>query len=153
MNGNRRTTHRRLRALAAAALATTLLLAACQTTTDNRREDEEEDPPPTTGTLGVTIAGLPTGADAAVMVTGPDAFERLLTADAVLTELAPGSYAVSADTVSVDGTEYLATINGAPAEVTAGGSNLARLAYATTALTAADAGDTLIAPATISNAT
>ncbi|MFA5594368.1 MAG: hypothetical protein WDA15_03695 [Trueperaceae bacterium] len=149
MNGNRRTNHRRLRALAAAALATTLLLAACQTTTDDRREEEEEEPPPTTGTLAVTIAGLPTDADAAVTVTGPGSFERLLTAGAVLAELTPGGYVVSAEPINVEGTEYLATVNGSPAEVTAGGNNLASVTYATTALAAPEDGDTLIAPAVL----
>jgi hypothetical protein len=60
----------------------------------------------TTGSLTVTIAGLPGGTVAAVDVTGPGGFARALTATETLTGLAPGSYTVTASPVSASGGQY-----------------------------------------------
>jgi hypothetical protein len=62
-----------------------------------------------TGALAVTVSGLPTGASAAVTVTGPNAFARTLTATGTLTGLAPGVYTVAAPTVVVNGDDWLAS--------------------------------------------
>lgn len=61
------------------------------------------------GRLTVTIGGLPAGfsssqndplaVNAAVSVTGPDGFSRLLTATTLLTQLTPGNYTVTAANV------------------------------------------------------
>lgn len=50
--------------------------------------------------LAVTVAGLPAGTAAAVTVTGPNGFERQLTASGTLTDLAAGSYTVTATGVT-----------------------------------------------------
>jgi hypothetical protein len=62
----------------------------------------------TTGSLAVTISGLPTGSAAAVTVTGPDGYNQLVTADGLLSDLTPGSYTVTAASVSSGGTTYSA---------------------------------------------
>jgi hypothetical protein len=62
----------------------------------------------TTGTLEVTVNGLPAGASAAVRVTGPDNFSAAVAGTTSLDHLAPGSYTVTADDVSASGTTYSA---------------------------------------------
>lgn len=59
-----------------------------------------------TGALAVVVAGLPTGSPGAVNVTGPNGFLRTLTATTTITDLAPGTYTVSADSLLVNGTMY-----------------------------------------------
>src|SRR6186713_2198983 len=73
-------------------------------------------PPPTTGSLGVRVSGLPGGAVATITVTGP-AFSRTVTATltehdsayAALTNLVPGSYTVSATSVTTSDGRYAPT--------------------------------------------
>ena len=64
---------------------------------------------PTRGSLEVTIAGLPAGQPAAVTVTGPGSTSRALTATATISDLRPGSYAVSALNVTAGGVAYVPT--------------------------------------------
>ncbi|MDP1861801.1 MAG: hypothetical protein Q8K82_24260, partial [Gemmatimonadaceae bacterium] len=54
----------------------------------------------TTGSLAVTVGGLPAGSAAAIVVTGPSGFSRTLSASETLTELAPGSYDITAPQVT-----------------------------------------------------
>ena len=63
----------------------------------------------TTGTLEITVTGLPAGASAAVGVTGPDKFSTAVTGTTSLDDLAPGSYTVTSNDVSANGTTYSAT--------------------------------------------
>jgi hypothetical protein len=61
----------------------------------------------TTGaSLSLTISGLPPGMAAAVTVTGPNAYDRAVTATTTLSGLAPGVYTVAAQTVSSAGAQY-----------------------------------------------
>lgn len=91
-------------------------------------------PAPDSGSLAVTIGGLPAGVAAAVTVTGPASYSRALTASATLTGLAPGAYAVNAASV-VQGTGT-GTISLAPTpatqqvQVRAGATASASVAYA-----------------------
>jgi hypothetical protein len=62
-----------------------------------------------TGSLAVTVNGLPGGVIANVTVTGPNAFSRAVTATSTLTGLVQGTYTVTAATVSHSGTTYTAT--------------------------------------------
>jgi hypothetical protein len=62
--------------------------------------------PTTGGSLRVTILGLPTGSAATVTVTGPGGFNQGLTSTQTLSQLAPGSYAVTASDVNVGGAQY-----------------------------------------------
>jgi hypothetical protein len=59
-----------------------------------------------TGGLTVTISGLPSGADAAVQVTGPGGFDQALTASATFPSLTPGTYTVTAATVTAGAEQY-----------------------------------------------
>lgn len=140
-----------LRAAVVAALATLLLLAGCQTTTDDNREDEGE--ADQLGTLEVSITGLPQGALAAVTVTGPNAFERQLTASTVLTDLEPARYDVIADAVEHGGSSYVASVNFSPIEVEAGRNGVATVRYATDELLAEEDGDSWVAPAVLARFT
>jgi len=62
-----------------------------------------------TGALAVAVTGLPASATAAVSVTGPDGFSRTLTGTATITDLAPGSYTVTAPPLTVAGISYAAS--------------------------------------------
>ncbi len=59
-----------------------------------------------TGGIAVAVLGLPTGASTTVTVTGPDNFSRTLTGTATITDLAPGSYTVSAPSLVVAGISF-----------------------------------------------
>ena len=59
-----------------------------------------------TGALAITVAGLPTGSTGTITVTGPNSFSRTLTATTTLTNLAPGTYTVSAASVTAGGLTY-----------------------------------------------
>jgi len=60
----------------------------------------------TTGALAVAVTGLPQGATGAVTVTGPGSFQQTLTATTTLTNLAPGTYTIAADSVVRSGFAY-----------------------------------------------
>lgn len=54
----------------------------------------------TTGSLTVTIGGLPTGVNASVQVTGPGGYSQQLTSSQTLTPLPVGDYTIAASTVA-----------------------------------------------------
>ena len=62
----------------------------------------------TTGSLAITISGLPAGSAAAVTVTGPNGYNQPMTASGLLSDLAPGSHTVTAVSVPFGGTTYTA---------------------------------------------
>lgn len=62
-----------------------------------------------TGAIAVAVTGVPDGTTPAVSITGPNGFAQSVSGTATLTDLAPGSYTVSAPAVSVNGTSYRAT--------------------------------------------
>ena len=64
---------------------------------------------PTTGSLAITIAGMPLGTDANVLVTGPN-FTRTLTASSIVSGLAPGSYTITARDVRSGSGTYRAAL-------------------------------------------
>ena len=63
---------------------------------------------PSSGTLAVSIQGLPGGSSAAVSVTGPGGYAQTVTSSQTLTSLAPGVYTVSASDVTVGTAPYQA---------------------------------------------
>lgn len=69
-----------------------------------------KDPAPTTGTLVVTITGLPSGANAFVRITGPDSYFRTLNSTETLEDLVPGEYIVRVDTILHENTKYGAAV-------------------------------------------
>ena len=94
----------RSRAVASILAAVALLGTGCST--DNSA------PPPTgpgTGALAVTVNGLPSGASASVVVTGPSGYSQGVTHTSTLTNLAPGDYQLTASTVASHDTNYVPT--------------------------------------------
>lgn len=99
--------------------------------------------PPPTGTLNVSVTGLPLGSQATVMVTGPGAYSKTLsvtgTGSTVVNTLnvAPGTYAVTAATGSDNGTtvpvEYDATPSSQSSIVTSNAATTASVAYSSRA--------------------
>ncbi len=65
--------------------------------------------PPTQGSLVVTITSLPTATSASVTVSGPSGYSTQLTSSQTL-QLAPGTYSVIANPVSVGGSNYYPTV-------------------------------------------
>ena len=82
-------------------LAAALLSAGCsgdRATTPTQPGD---------GALAVTVSGLPSGTSASVTVTGPASFSSTLTHSATLSNLVPGSYQLTASSVSASDASYL----------------------------------------------
>jgi len=83
------------------------------------------------GSLAVTVAGLPSGTDAAVTVSGPGGYSRQVTASETLSGLAPGQYTLTALPVS-DGTDqYSPAPSSQTATVGASGTASATVNYST----------------------
>ena len=62
-----------------------------------------------TGNLSVSVLGLPAGASAAVMVTGPDGYSQSVSATQTLSQLVSGTYTVVASSVTVGSVAYSAS--------------------------------------------
>jgi len=73
--------------LSVVTLLLAMVLAACSTT-------------PPTGSLQVTVSGLPNGVDGAVTVSGPGGYSHVVTATGTLSDLALGTYSVTAGLAS-----------------------------------------------------
>ena len=63
----------------------------------------------TTYRLVVTITGLPRGASAQVDITGPQSFDRLITATDTVSVSLPGTYTITAGVVQDSGMAYVVT--------------------------------------------
>ena len=74
----------------------------------------------TVGALAVTVAGLPAGANAAVTVSGPGNFSQPVSGTRTLSGLTPGTYTVTAQSVTHGGTTYTATASRPSVPVTVG---------------------------------
>jgi hypothetical protein len=85
---------------------------------------------PSSGSLSLTILGLPSGSTAAVIVTGPNGYSQAIPATQTLTPLPAGTYTVTASDVTVGATTYSG--NPATQTVTVGGSASASVAYTAT---------------------
>ena len=70
--------------------------------------DGTTDPGSTTGSLSLTISGLPSGTPASITVSGAGGFSRSVTATETLSGLAPGSYTVTAASVTASDGRYAA---------------------------------------------
>ncbi|HET9464750.1 MAG TPA: hypothetical protein VFO71_04390, partial [Gemmatimonadales bacterium] len=58
------------------------------------------------GNLSLSVAGLPSGSSADLTVTGPGGYTQAVTGSQTLTQLSPGTYTVSANSVTVGSTVY-----------------------------------------------
>ena len=107
-----------------------LLLACCLGLLAACGGGDDANPVPGSGSLNVTIGGLPAGVAAAVTVTGPASYSKLLTASGTLDGLAPGAYAVSAASV-LQGTASLVPVPATQqVQVNAGATASATVTYA-----------------------
>src|SRR5690349_17768004 len=61
---------------------------------------------PSSGSLAVSVSGLPAGAAGSIHVSGPGGFSRDLSTTTTLSGLAPGGYVVAASTVQAGGDTY-----------------------------------------------
>jgi hypothetical protein len=61
---------------------------------------------PSSGSLTVTVIGLPGGSSAAITVSGPGGFSQPVTGTQTLSQLTPGTYTVAAGSVMVGTEEY-----------------------------------------------
>jgi Metallo-peptidase family M12B Reprolysin-like len=62
---------------------------------------------PSSGTLNLSVLGLPTGSAAAVTITGPNGFSQQASATQSFTQLTPGNYTITASNVMVGSAEYI----------------------------------------------
>jgi hypothetical protein len=113
-------------------IAVLLLLTACGggTPTAPATPSAPITPPATTGTLGLTVGGLPTGTSAAITITGPASYSSTATATQDIASLTPGSYTVTAAAVTVGTTSYTATPATQTVAVTANTKVTATVTYA-----------------------
>jgi hypothetical protein len=82
---------------------------------------------PSTGSLKLTVGGLPTGTAAAISVTGPGGFSQTVSATQTIADLAPGAYTVAASDVIVSGTAYSATPGSQVVSVNGGSTTVGTL--------------------------
>lgn len=86
------------------------------------------------GFLELTIVGLPAGTDAAVTVTGPNAFTRAFTFSSTLSYLEEGTYTISARDVGSNLTTYSAVHASQTIAVADGLTSAASVTYASASL-------------------
>ncbi len=82
-----------------AALGAAFILSACKDSPSG----------PTTGSLNVTIGGLPAGLSGVVTITGPSSYTKTVTAGQMIAGLSPGSYTVAAANVTDASGTYAAS--------------------------------------------
>jgi hypothetical protein len=89
----------------------------------------------TAGSLTLTITGLPTGASAAVTVSGPGSFSQLVAATGTLTGLTPGSYQVTAAEVITNGSTYGASVSRSSVTIVGGSTATVSVTYTAVGVT------------------
>jgi len=82
-----------------------------------------------TGTLTLSISGLPSGTSAAITVSGPGQFRQTVTQSTTLSNLAAGSYTISAASVLTGSTLLKPQPPSQTVAVTAGGRASASVSY------------------------
>ena len=85
-----------------------------------------------TGSLGLTLAGLPGSVAGAVTVTGPNGFNQLVGGSQTLSSLAPGGYTIAAASVTSGGQTYQPAPASQAKTVTIGATATATVSYAPT---------------------
>jgi hypothetical protein len=87
---------------------------------------------PPTGQLTLNVAGVPAGQATTLRLTGPNGFKRDVSgvATQTLTDLAPGDYNVTADSVRSENFTYPAIIQGATVTVRRGRTSVTNVSFA-----------------------
>lgn len=88
------------------------------------------DPNPTSGSVVVTVDGLPTGAKAAVRLTGPNGYARTLEGTQTVDRLPPGDYALRVTQVEHLGALYSSDFGQQTISVSAGAVESRTVGYA-----------------------
>lgn len=83
---------------------------------------------PTTGSLTISISGLPNDLRADISVSGPEGFSETLSASATFTDLSPGTYTVEAKEVGSD-TSYTPNPESHTLSINSGESSNADVSY------------------------
>jgi hypothetical protein len=83
----------------------------------------------TTGSLRITISGLPAGLSGAVTVGGPNNFSRQLTETGTLSGLVPGAYSVQATPVVSGSTTFTPSVARPGVDVVAGATAAVTVSY------------------------
>ena len=86
------------------------------------------------GSLAVTIAGLPSGANPNVSISGPSGYSKTLTGSATLTNLATGAYTITSQSVTVSGASYSPSPASASATVFENSTTSVTVTYASASL-------------------
>lgn len=84
---------------------------------------------PSTAALQVNITGLPDGLNAAVTITGPNGYRRLLSSSTTLDGLEPGTYVLAAGPVFSEGARYDASPSNTSITLAAGDVGNLDVAY------------------------
>jgi hypothetical protein len=114
------------RATCAVFAAALLLLSGCAGAGD----ESAALGPPTTGSLSVSVDGLPSGVSGALSVTSPQGFQRTITGSETLTALHPGSYTIAANAILATDDRYVPAPVSQDVAVTAGSiAAVASVAY------------------------
>ena len=93
-------------------LLSLLLLACGETTAETDPPSQPVVPPGTpTGSLQVTVQGLPDGADASVLIAGPEDYSATVTGSQTLQNLRTGSYTLEAETIEYRDATYSGTFS------------------------------------------
>jgi hypothetical protein len=106
-------------ALATTRAVATLLVAASLFGVAGCSGDGGTPTAPGTGTFAVTVNGLPSGASASVVVTGPGSYSHTVARTTTLSDLAPGSYQLTASSVAAHDTNYVPSPDAATVTVAA----------------------------------
>lgn len=91
-------------------------------------------PPPTTGSMALTVSGLPGSAAASIAISGPGNFNQSATGSATIPNLSPGSYTLNASSVVSGSLTYLGSPATQTATVIAGQTVIATVTYAAQAI-------------------
>lgn len=83
---------------------------------------------PETGSLTVTVSGLPTGVNGTVSIAGPNGFAETVTATTTR-GVAAGIYTLTAAPVTIGNLQYIGTVSGSPVSVTAGSTSTVSVVY------------------------
>ncbi len=116
------------RAHLVSALFLALALAGCGGDSGTN-PDPDPEPTGTTGSLAVTVQGLPSGASAVIAVAGPGGYTHAISGTETLSGLAPGAYSVTISDVTADGLVYGSDQNLRYATVTAGATAAVTVGY------------------------
>ena len=110
-------------------LTVCLALTACSTPTDPN-PDPVIPPGVDTGSLQVTVVGLPTNVDAAVEVTGPEDYQQTLKRSQTL-KLPTGTYTVTIASVTASGITYAGKLDVETVDVTLSQTSAVTATYTT----------------------